>query len=553
MLVNSDAPIGPPVTETTQDRARRRALGIYYTPPEAAIVLARWAIRNPKETVLEPSFGGCAMLSAAVNVFNALGNARPSKQLYGYDVDAAAFTHLTRMGIVNADQHFKLQDFLLSDAGNLRVHTVLANPPFVSYHRLDDKQRQLTEILRKRYLPQLPRLASLWVYFLLHAMTYLRQGGKMAFVLPNAVGTADYAQPLLAHLCSKFTHVKLVNVTERLFIQAGADERISLLLMEGYEPKGVEKPAQLCTNHVFNINEISALDSSNRDPLKGEMDVRDQAADALKKLNGEVLCELGAVATVRIGEVVGDIPFFVKPLSEWRKLKVPTKYLFPLLTRSFQIQGVYTTNSTNGDSPSTIPMLLVPPTHRVPGAITAYLSTYPKADIDSNQTFIKRPIWNRCSYSADSDAFIGSISHDYPRVIGNDARISCSNAFYKIDSVARPDIATWLPIISLTTPFRLSAEVKGRVRGSGGIKLEPSDVKSLLVPTKVPQFEKKAFKLLQSKFALMLAKGDLDAANQLADSEIFLKPKLISSELMDSLRKNRIALTGRRLPNKNGI
>jgi adenine-specific DNA-methyltransferase len=76
---------------------RRRSLGIYYTPQSAARVMAEWAIREPTDTVLEPSFGGCAILQAGVWRLHQLGCERPAKQLLGFDVDRAAFAHLERL------------------------------------------------------------------------------------------------------------------------------------------------------------------------------------------------------------------------------------------------------------------------------------------------------------------------------------------------------------------------------------------------------------------------------------------------------------------------
>ena len=61
--------------------------------------------------------------------------------------------------------------------------------------------------------------------------------------------------------------------------------------------------------------------------LEGQ-NVRDQAVAALANLGGRVLNELGAIASVQIGEVVGDIGFFVRPLSEWKKHKIDTTYFF---------------------------------------------------------------------------------------------------------------------------------------------------------------------------------------------------------------------------------
>lgn len=547
-----DEALPAPVMKVERDR--RRALGIYYTPPEAAKVLARWAIRAPHETVLEPSFGGCAMLSAAVDVLKSLGNEDPSRQLYGFDVDATAFEHLEKIGIDNVDGHFKKLDFLCSSAKKISVNAVLANPPFVSYHRLNDSQRQLTEQIRQRYLPHLPKKASLWAYFLLHSLSFLREGGRMAFVLPNAIGFADYSRPLLTFLQQRFSQVELVHVSERLFIQAGADERISLLFLSDYHPHGVPIPAPLQMRDIVHINEIAVTDNTavqvSENPKIG--DIRNETVVALAALSRSVLCELGSVASVRIGEVVGDVRFFVRPLSEWLKLQVDQKYLKPLLTRAGQIRGCYVPKEKE-EAPMSIPFLLFPPEQHLPSEIEAYLAQYPAHAVTANKTFGKRPVWHRCSYNVNADAFIGSMSHDYPRIIGNDAGISCSNAFYKILVLDYPDLATWLPMLSLTTPFRLCAEILGRVRGSGGIKLEPSDVKRLCIPTALPQLTESELVSLRQRAHEMLIQGELDAASQLADSQVYLRTGLINAETMDRLRLMRLSLSSYRLttPKRN--
>ena len=140
------------------------------------------------------------------------------------------------------------------------------------------------------------------------------------------------------------------------------------------------------------------------------------------------------------------------------------------------------------------------------------------------------------------------MSHDYPRIIGNGEQLSCSNAFYKIKTlVDNSEVADWLPILSLTTPLRLSAEILGRVRGSGGIKLEPSDVRRLLIPTKLPSLTQEEFNALRNKLNQLVLSREIDAAEQLANSEIYIKPMLISAQTMSQLRAYRISLTSYRL------
>ncbi|WP_374621415.1 N-6 DNA methylase [Pandoraea sp.] len=540
------------VSQSKHDRERRKALGIYYTPPEAAKWLAGWAIRSPKDTVLEPSFGGCALLSAAVSIFSSLGNATPSAQLYGYDVDPAAFEHLVQMGIDNPDGHFKKQDFLQSTSGAVLVDAVIANPPFVSYHRQTEEQRIVSAKIQQQYLPSLPRMASLWASFLLHSMSFLRPGGRMAFLLPNAIGTADYAKPLLAHIRTRFGKVELVHVTEQMFIQAGAGERISLLLLSDFAPRSLQNPTPIAARNITNIRElVTSVGMLDDDDVVTTTDVRDVAAASLARLHEDVLVELGSKASVQIGEVVGDIRTFVRPLSAWANDGIAHKHLAPLLTRSSQISGIWLPDVQSQHSSANVPYLLLPPTGRLPNAIKQFLSRYSDEEIAENKTFGKRDIWYRCSYERDADAFIGSLSHEYPRIIGNDAGISCSNAFYKISTHRADGLAQWLPILSLTTPLRLAAEVLGRVRGSGGIKLEPSDVRKLSIPHTLPKLPKRELLEARTKLGKLVSAGELEAASQYADALVFLQPGLLDAATMSELRAHRIALNRRRITTRN--
>ncbi|TLS19235.1 MAG: hypothetical protein FDZ72_04845 [Betaproteobacteria bacterium] len=539
--------------DTQKERKRRRALGIYYTPPEAAKALARWVIQRPDDSVLEPSFGGCAMLAAAIGVYQSLGNHDPSEQLYGYDVDPAAFLHLAQMGIDNDKEHFKKQDFLKSAPNGVSVSAVLANPPFVSYHRLNKKQRELNALIKKRYLPTLPGRASLWAYFLLHSLAFLRSGGRMAYVLPNAIGFADYAKPLLQFLCTKFAEVELVHVSQRLFIQVGADERTSLLFLSGYRPDGMEELTSLRVRDVKSVEEIFEAKTNIRGTADvGMHEVRLRASEELANLCGDVLTDLGSVATVKIGEVVGNIPFFVKPLAEWAELGIEKKYLVPLLTRAGQVSGLSLQGNDGEDKRPSIPYLLCPPNKRTTKAVRSYLSQYLPSDVEKNKTFARRPVWYVCSYDASADAFVGSMSHDYPKIIENDLGVSCSNAFYKVKILRGTTLATYLPMLSLTTPLRLSAEILGRVRGSGGIKLEPSDVRKLCIPRTLPTLPAEQLNELKNQVNAMVESGNIAGAGQLVDEVLFVRPGLIGRDTMASLQDMRRRLTDHRL-NKRQI
>ncbi|MBS1174043.1 MAG: SAM-dependent methyltransferase [Burkholderiaceae bacterium] len=539
-MLNNNPLYNLSTSESKPSLNRKRALGIYYTPPEAALIMARWAITHHTNKVLEPSFGGCAMLTAAVTVYESLGTQNPSSQLYGFDVDNKAFEYLARMNLKNENGHFQKKDFLKSSANDIRVDAVLANPPFVSYHRLNNAQRILTNKLRQRYLPELPKLASLWVYFILHSMAFLRNGGRMAFVLPNAIGHADYAQPLLSFLQTRFKDIQLIHVSEQLFIQEGASERITLLLMKDYYCDDTHHPSNLHHSYVSSINELASL-MSNTETKKFNLSIKDSAQIALDNLN-EKLTQLGSIANVKIGEVVGDIKFFVRSIPQWQALGISKRDLVPILTKSTQLIGLDAPSATHENLVS---FLLHTNRKRVK-AITEYLDSYPIESLQNNKTLLNRPQWYECSYETNADAFIGSITHDYPRISLNQGLISASNAFYKIILTGSLEAKRWLPLLSLSTPTRLSAEILGRVRGSGGIKLEPSDVRKLSIPTVFPNISDEDFNSLRNAINKLVISKEFDAANQIVDSELYIKTGLVDANTMSKLRTLRLELTSLR-------
>ena len=111
-------------------------------PESAASLLARWAIRWGDDTVLEPSFGGCTILEAAVKRLRSLGCAAPADQLFGFDIDLSAFGHLRRV-LGHSSRALRAKRLPQSRAGrNSEVSTVIGNPPFVSYHRMNAVQRK---------------------------------------------------------------------------------------------------------------------------------------------------------------------------------------------------------------------------------------------------------------------------------------------------------------------------------------------------------------------------------------------------------------------------
>jgi adenine-specific DNA-methyltransferase len=542
------------------DPDRRRELGIYYTPRNAADILAFWAIRTGQDTILEPSFGGCSILEAALDRLRDLGCSTPLAQLCGFDVDRTAFAHLSRLLMPPIDvSRFRQQDFLTASAAQVpgTVTAVIGNPPFVSYHRMNNAQRLVVRNWRDKHRAEFPMTASLWAYFLVHALSFLAPKGRLAFVLPAAAITADYGKPLLCYIEKRFARVLVFRLGQQLFMESGAEERTVLLFAEGYSQDGIEteRLQQLTATSVAELDGVvrRLLEGPVRNltDLPSDASDRTWAHDVLESLRqrGD-LCLVGDIAKVAIGEVVGDTAFFVRRADVWRALRVPERHLRPIVTRTRQLPGVQISERDVGPLYGTLPFLLIAPQRRTPQNIRMYLSSYSPKARNLNRTFAKRQPWYNVSYDPTAKAFIGSLSHDAPRIVLNDAKVSCGNGLYKL--TPQPGVL-WRRVIaaaSLTTVFAVSSELRARIRGSGALKLEPSDVLTLLVPASLTSFAADQVKELLQQLDVLLRRNKIDSANRIADEALLIGTGIVNRADLRTLRDILIELRAQRLPSR---
>ena len=125
---------------------RQRSLGIYYTPVALSEAIANWAVRSRADTILEPSFGGCAFLAAAHQRLQFLGTKKPGNQLAGCDIDQAAFTTLHSVaGRRPSTRRYLKRNFLSVEPDDFSIRDftcVLGNPPFVRHHAISSSVKR---------------------------------------------------------------------------------------------------------------------------------------------------------------------------------------------------------------------------------------------------------------------------------------------------------------------------------------------------------------------------------------------------------------------------
>ncbi len=540
----------------------RRQIGAFYTPAEISQILSNWAISAWDDTVLEPSFGGCGFLEAAYSRLEQLGSRNPLASMFGCDIDPVAFEHLSAVFKRPVDLHqFRQIDFLDCEGGDgwpNGFNTILANPPYIPHQRIG-RDRQRTLAARRWEIPGIGGRASLWAYFLAHSVSLLKEGGRMAWVLPGAALQADYAATIREYLGQHFERCAAIIVRERLFLAEGADEETVILLADRH--RKCPSDGRLEVGEAQSVAELrEAISNWSAEAWTGSATGVSPAMLSLTRtsrilfemLSSQRDCrQLGAYARVQIGIVTGANPFFVLPLVGLNAAGLQEEDCSPVLAKFRQAPGLTFTLSDHRSAIEKGERNLLVDT-RCQGSnprIQAYIATFDPEQRATIGTFRKRAIWHQPCDGKFPDAFLPVMHHHGPRLVMNSLGCNSTNTVHRVffREHAAPVEQKMLAISVLSTFSQISAELVGRRYGSGVLKHEPRDAERIqvLMPARLSQDVEQTFAAIDK----LLREGKASEAQATADQFVLSGYELPKTAL-EQFRAVLISMRERRRPNR---
>ena len=527
----------------------KRLLGAYYTPDAPASVLAKWALASGRGTVLDPSFGGCAFLSAAARILADKGVPEPGRLVYGVDVDPSCLEHVRRSGNL-FEENCIVRDFLTlspEDIPGALFRAVIGNPPYVRHHWFNGTTREAARAAMNDAGLVLPATASAWAYFLVHALSFLADGGRLAMLVPEAILQADYAAVVRNLLASRFGHVRLVHIRDRLF--EDTDEAVVVVAASEYGNQGslrveaVERAEDLVT--ILNAPTGGSV-TSHVTTEKGR-----RTDSAIVQLVGEleqqtVVRKVSDLATVRIGVVTGANKHFIRDVQDLKRLGVPRRAWVQLVPRTRWLSGL---NFTNEDLQDLVDAgrraILVRPTpayENVPG-VQRWISQGIEAGMHQRFKCSIRDPWFRVALPPVPGAFATCARMGAPMLVLNQAGCRCANALHAIYWHRGIDASPLAIAVGfLTSVVRIWSEFHGRRYGGGVLKIEPGTLNRMPVP--VLQGAEDAFDDLNE----LIRTRREDEARALADDIVLRDGLGLSKKDVSRLQRAGAQLMSQRLP-----
>jgi adenine-specific DNA methylase len=534
----------------------RKARGAYFTPNPVTRFIAKWAIRSPDDSVLEPSCGEAEfLLSAQQELSRISDDGFVLGSLHGVEIHKdSCETAKARLQACGVSPQIHNTDFFLFDSDR-QFDAVIGNPPYVRYQNFSGlaRQRGLEACLRQGV--RLSGLSSSWAPFVIHACSFLGPAGRLGLVLPAELLSVNYASDVRRYLLKRFSRIRLVLFRGLVF--PDVQEEVVLLLGEGEGP----------TTH-FELYETTS--PSELDTIEGEAWTRfspdsdgkwshallsPEHVETFRQLASTSSFEsLATWGTPYLGIVTGNNKYFTLTKEKVDELALSPRDLLsisPPGSRHLRGLAFSSTAWKEALNHGARGYLFYPRKGaKLSKAAVAYIDAGEKIDVHQAYKCRVREPWWRVPLVPVPDLFLTYMERDQPRLIANTAMAAHLNSLYGIRlSKGRKEVGKdLLPIAFLNSLTMLGAEMMGRSYGGGILKLEPREADRIPVPS-LDLIKKyaKGLRDLRPQLARHLRRGDLLKAVHLVDRVLLLRVEEIDGGDLAILRKARQALRERRI------
>ncbi len=498
---------------TVETAQEAKARGAFYTPEALTRFLARWAIRDADDRVLEPSCGDGAFVTAIAQRFAALGVDDLAGRLCGIEREpdeAQKALALAPSAKVLTSNFFDVEPTSLPP-----MSAVLGNPPYIRYHGFSGSDREKGLARARLQGVELTRLASSWAHFVVHSVAFLGPAGRLALVLPAELLHTDYGQPVRDLLLRKFGSIIVVAFDRGVFSDAQVD---AVLLLASSDDRRGLRVVRLPDERALDAFDVAAYAGlATLAPMPRWSSAVDVGAGSVyaELVASGTTARLGSIASVDIGFVSGANDFFILSRDDAERHRLPVEVLSPTMRRPGDIPGLL---ASDGE----VRLLLDLARRPTPSDehLRDYLTAGEAAGIAARyKCRVRRPWYAVPLPRARPDVFLPYMSHLAPRLIVNDVGAWSSNLLHGVTLglFAPPPRALATAMVGSAT--LLSAEIEGRAYGGGVLKMETKEAERLLVPDVTPS----RYRDLEAAFPevdALVRGGRIETAAELVDSAL---------------------------------
>lgn len=445
----------------------RKRFAQFFTPEVIADFMARWVLDGRKEAdVLEPAFGLGAFSRS-------LFKQNPKVRVVGYEADATIYNYAAEnVAQAGSDVLLYNEDYLRASWED-KYDGIICNPPYLKFHDYDNAS--LVPLVNEQLGIRLNGFTNLYTLFLLKSISQLRDGGRMAYIVPSEFLNSDYGVEVKRALLRSgvLRHVVVVDFTQCAFDDALTTACILLCHKDG-------SLSEVRFSHVSGVDQLQAsladYSAWAADQLKPETKWK-QYYEGARSADYRHLVPFSTFAKVSRGIATGANDYFTFRESKKELYGIPERCLMRCVCHSTDVHGLFFTDDDfQRLSHSDKAVYLFNGRADVKDEhVREYISLGEETGADKRYLTASRKPWYAIENRKPSPIWVSVFNRKGLRFVRNIAGVSNLTTFHCVYDAGVVDIDVLFGYLVTNVAKEIFMD-NSRQYGNGLVKFEPNDL-----------------------------------------------------------------------------
>ena len=445
----------------------RKRFAQFFTPEAIADFMARWVLDGRKKMdVLEPAFGLGAFSRS-------LFKQNPKVRVVGYEADETIYNYAAEnVAQAGSDVLLYNEDYLRASWKD-KYDGIICNPPYLKFHDYDNAS--LVPLVNGQLGIRLNGFTNLYTLFLLKSISQLRDGGRMAYIVPSEFLNSDYGVEVKRALLRSgvLRHVVVVDFTQCAFDDALTTACILLCHKDG-------SLSEVRFSHVSDVGQLQAsladYSAWAADQLKPETKWK-QYYEGARSADYRHLVSFSTFAKVSRGIATGANDYFTFRESKKELYGIPERCLMRCVCHSTDVHGLFFTDDDfQRLSHSDKAVYLF--NGCADGAdehVREYISLGEETGADKRYLTASRKPWYAIENRKPSPIWVSVFNRKGLRFVRNIAGVSNLTTFHCVYDAGVVDIDVLFGYLVTNVSKEIFMD-NSRQYGNGLVKFEPNDL-----------------------------------------------------------------------------
>lgn len=467
------------------DIVHRKRFGQFFTHPAVASFMVNWVLLSKSRSLYDPAFGLGAFYHASENVKDLI--------FTGSEVDPCIVNFWYKK-TKDRKAVIREEDYLKSWGGE--YDNIICNPPYLKFQNFLDRE-QIYKEFNNRIGFNVSGYTNVASIFLLKSLLELKQGGRLAYIMPLEFLNTGYGVLIKKKLIEKQYLKAIISLNCEKDVFPDVITSVGIVLVDSASISDQVNFYSIdCIDDLDKILEKKPVNSISVSMLQPSEKWMRYLKPHKVDFYNEHLTQLFYYGKFIRGIATGANDFFIASKRRFMSLNIPDKEIVDCITKSSQInKPFFSQDDYNVLKESDVSVLLFSPNGEISPSAQKYIKWGENHGYNERFLTKMRKPWYKTESRCPSPILIGVFSRGGYKIVRNTSRalnLTCYHGFQS--NLFGDSYIDHIFLYLLSDAGRKILSLNMRRYGGSLDKFEPNDLNQSLVP--LPRF----FDMIPQKF-----------------------------------------------------